>query len=200
MTYSLPANPCFMSEMRASEITRILQNWNDGDEAARELLLPYVYEEMKRQARALMRGERDDHTLQPTALVHEAFIRLSGQSGVEWRDRSHFYAFASRVMRQVLVDYARRRATDKRGNNPIHFSLDDIDVPIEDRAEAIINLDEMIGRLEKLNPRHARVVEMRFFGGLSNAEVADALDVSERSVGREWEAARLWLYRELKQK
>jgi len=185
-----------MSE-QAVEITKILQDWNDGSEDAKERLLPFVYDELKRQARILMSRERSDHTLQPTALVHEAFLRLSEQTGIDWKNRSHFYGIASRLMRQILVDHARLYATNKRGNHPIHFSLDDVQIPVEQRAGSILAMDEALERLEKFDETQARIVEMRFFGGMSNQEIADSLDVSERTVGREWETARLWLYREL---
>ena len=186
-----------MNENQPSEITQILQDWNDGNELAKEHLLPFVYDELRRQARRLMSSERADHTLQPTALVHEAFLKLSEQTGIEWRDRSHFYGFASRIMRQILVDHARLHAADKRGNHPIHFSIDDVQIPIEERAEAILILNEVLDQLEKLDEQQAKIVEMRFFGGMNNGEIADSLDISERTVGREWQSARLWLYREL---
>ncbi|HEY0049870.1 MAG TPA: sigma-70 family RNA polymerase sigma factor [Pyrinomonadaceae bacterium] len=186
-----------MSERQTSEITQILQAWNDGNEAAKEQLLPFVYDELRRQARRLMSKERSNHTLQPTALVHEAFLRLSRQSGVEWRDSSHFYGIASRLMRQILVDHARLHATAKRGQTPIHLSFEDLQVAIEDRAEAILVLNEVLERLEKFDEQQAKIVEMRFFGGMNNPEIAEALDISERTVGREWQSARLWLYREL---
>lgn len=186
-----------MNQKEASEITQILQDWNDGNTAAKEQLLPFVYDELRRQARYLMSAERANHTLQPTALVHEAFLRLGEQTGIEWRDRSHFYGFASRIMRQILVDHARLHAAAKRGSRPIHFSLDDVQIPVEERAEAILTLNEVLERLEKFDEQQARIVEMRFFGGMNNAEIAENLDISERTVGREWQAARLWLYREL---
>jgi len=186
-----------MSDPQGSEITLILQDWNNGDEDAKEKLLPYVYDELKRQARILMAAERSNHTLQPTALVHEAFLRLSQQSGIDWRDRSHFYGIASRLMRQILVDHARLHATAKRGNRPIHFSTDDLQIPIENRAESIVVLNEILLRLEEFDEKQAKIVEMRFFGGMSNAEIAEALEISERTVGREWQSARLWLFREL---
>jgi RNA polymerase sigma-70 factor (ECF subfamily) len=189
-----------MSETSSAEITRILQDWNNGDEDAKERLIPFVYEELKRQARILMSKERSDHTLQPTALVHEAFLRLSEQTGIDWQNRSHFYGIASRLMRQILVDHARLYATEKRGNHPIHFSIEDVQIPVEERAGSILVLDEVLERLEKFDEMQARIVEMRFFGGMNNQEVADNLNISERTVGREWQAARLWLYRELNQK
>jgi RNA polymerase sigma-70 factor (ECF subfamily) len=136
----------------------------------------------------------------PTALVHEAFLRLSEQTGIDWKDRSHFYGIASRLMRQILVDHARLHATAKRGNHSIHFSLDDVQIPVEERAGSILVLDEVLQRLEKLDETQAKIVEMRFFGGMNNQEIAEGLDISERTVGREWQAARLWLYRELNPK
>ena len=189
-----------MSEKQASEITQILQDWNDGNEDAKERLLPFVYEELKRQARFFMSKERTNHTLQPTALVHEAFLRLSDQSGVDWKDRCHFYGIASRLMRQILVDHARSHAAEKRGANPIHFSIDDVQIPVEDRAGSILMLDEVLERLAEFDEKQAKIVEMRFFGGMNNNEIADALNISERTVGREWQSARLWLFRELNRK
>jgi len=189
-----------MSEKSPSEITQILQDWNNGDEDAKERLIPFVYDELKRQARSLMSRERTDHTLQPTALVHEAFLRLSEGTGIDWQNRSHFYGIASRLMRQILVDHARLYAADKRGHHPIHFSIEDMEIPADERAGSILVLDEVLERLEKFDETQARIVEMRFFGGMNNQEIAQSLDISERTVGREWQAARLWLYRELNQK
>lgn len=189
-----------MSKETTSEITQILQKWNDGNEQAKELLLPFVYEELKRQARRMMSGERVNHTLQPTALVHEAFLRLSEQTGIEWQNRRHFYGIASRLMRQILVDHARHHAAEKRGNNPIHFSIDDVQIPVEQRASSILALDEALENLNDFDERQAKIVEMRFFGGLNNTEIAEALEISERTVVREWQSARLWLYRELNRK
>ncbi|HEX8370757.1 MAG TPA: sigma-70 family RNA polymerase sigma factor [Pyrinomonadaceae bacterium] len=190
----------FMGDGQASEITQILQDWNDGSEDAKERLLPFVYDELRRQARFFMAKERSNHTLQPTALVHEAFLRLSEQSGADWRDRSHFYGIASRLMRQILVDHARAHAAEKRGASPIHFSLEDVQISVEDRAGSILALDEALERLAEFDERQAKIIEMRFFGGMNNGEIAEALDVSERTVGREWQSARLWLYRELNRK
>lgn len=188
-----------MSISSTAEITRILSEWNEGREEAKELLLPFVYDELKRQARYYMSRERRDHTLQPTALVHEAFLRLTEQSGIEWQNRSHFFGVAARLMRQILVDHARIHAAQKRGGNPIRFSLDDVNIPIEQRAGLILALNEALDHLASMDERQARVVEMKFFGGLSNAEAAEVLGISERTVGREWQSARLWLYRELNQ-
>ncbi|HEX8734127.1 MAG TPA: sigma-70 family RNA polymerase sigma factor [Pyrinomonadaceae bacterium] len=189
-----------MSDNRAGEITLILQDWNNGDAGAGERLLPFVYKELKRQARFLMSRERSNHTLQPTALVHEAFLKLTDLTEIKWNDRSHFYRFVSHLMRQILVDYARKHAAIKRGSSTIHFSINDLQIPVEERAGAILRLDDALERLARLDERQAKIVEMRYFGGLKASEIAGALDISERSVGREWHAARLWLYRELNRK
>lgn len=183
--------------MSTSEITRALQDWNDGKEDAQDRLLPYVYDELKRQARYLMSRERSNHTLQPTALVHEAFMRLAKQTGIDWQNRSHFFGISSRLMRQILVDHARTHAAAKRGSNPIHYSLDDVDIPVEQRAESIIAMNEALDHLGQMDKQQAKIVEMRFFGGLSNSDIADALGVSERTVLRDLKVAKLWLYREL---
>lgn len=180
-----------------SEITRILKDWNDGVANAKDRLLPHVYDELRKQARIAMSNERPDHTLQPTELVHEAFMRIASQSGIDWKDRRHFYGIASRLMRQILVDHARTKAAAKRGNRPIYFSIDDVQIPVEDRAASIVILNQVLDRLEAFDERQARIVEMRFFGGLSNAEIAECLEITERTVIRDWNAARLWLYREL---
>lgn len=189
-----------MSETRNAEITQLLQDWNDGNEAAKERLLPVVYDELKRQARILMSRERVNHTLQPTALVHEAFLKLTNLTEIEFKDRRHFFRLVSRLMRQILVDHARLHAAKKRGGSAIHFSIDDMHVPAEDRAVAILHLDDALERLAELDERQAHVVEMRYFGGMRNSEIAEALEISERTVIREWESARLWLYRELNKK
>ena len=190
----------FMHEQETLEITQILQDWNDGDERAKELLLQFVYEELKKQARFLMSKERSNHTLQPTALVHEAFLKLSNQTGINWKNRHHFYGIASRLMRQILIDHARQHTAAKRGSSTIHFSIDDVQIPVEERASSILALDEVLESLEEFDERQAKIVEMRFFGGMNNQEIAEALEISERTVGREWQSARLWLYRELNQK
>ena len=185
-----------MEKLSPSEITRILQDWNDGDEEAVELLLPLVYNELRRRANYLMSGERKDHTLQPTALVHEAFMRITDQPEIEWQNRKHFYRIVSRLMRQILVDHARRKASKKRGINPVHLSLDDVQIPVEDRIASILTVNSILKELGKLNERRASIVEMRFFGGLSIEEVAEALDISARTVGREWKLAKIWLLKE----
>lgn len=186
-----------MSVAQDPAITQILHEWNDGNEDARERLMPFVYDELRRQARILMSRERSDHTLQPTALVHEAFMRISEQSGIDWKNRSHFYGIASRLMRQILVDHARRHTAAKRGAKAIHLSIDDLQLPVEERARSILSIDELLDRLDVFDTQQAKIVEMRFFGGMNNGEIAKTLGISERTVGRDWQTARLWLYREL---
>lgn len=188
-----------MEQPQTSEITQILHDWNNGDQDAEERLLPFVYAQLKRQAQILMSKERSDHTLQPTALVHEAFMRLSEESGIEWENRSHFYGIASHLMRQILIQHARKHTAAKRGNNKIHFSVHDVQIPIEERAGSIIVLDEALERLAAIDERQAKVVEMRFFGGFTNEEIAESLGVTERTVIRIWKAAKFWLFRELNQ-
>lgn len=186
-----------MDRSPEKEITRILHEWNERGRDGEARLLAQVYDELKRQARLLMARERSGHTLQPTALVHEAFLKLGDGSKIEWKDRSHFYGIISRMMRQILVDHARTRTAAKRGSATIHLSIEDVQVSVEQRAGSIVAVDEVLSRLEKIDERQAKIVEMRFFGGLSNSEIAEALSISDRTVVREWQAARLWLYREL---
>lgn len=189
-----------MNKGQAVEITKILHEWNGGDASASERLLPFVYQELKRQARFLMARERSDHTLQPTALVHEAFLKLTGLNEIKWNDRKHFFRFVSQIMRQILVDYARLHAAEKRGNNPIHFSIEDLQLPVEERAEAILRLDEALEELSRIDEKQAKIVEMKFFGGMTLDEIGESLDINKRTVSREWREARIWLYRELNQK
>ena len=189
-----------MSENESLEITQFLRDWNSGDSNAKEHLLRLVYDDLKRHARSLMSRERSNHTLQPTALVHEAFLKMGNATGVVWQDRKHFFGITSHLMRQVLVDHARMHSSNKRGNKPIHISTDDIDIPVDERADSILAINEVLDRLAAIDERQAQIVEMRFFGGMTNAEIAEALDLAERTVGREWPAARLWLFRELNHK
>lgn len=189
-----------MSERQAAEITQILHDWNDGDAEAGERLLPFVYQELRRSARFLMSRERSEHTLQPTALVHEAFLKLTTLTEIKWKDRRHFYYFVSQLMRQILVDHARLHAAAKRGSNPINFSIDDLQIPAEERAASILFLDEALEHLARIDEKQSKIVEMRYFGGMTNREIAEALEISARTVIREWESARLWLYRELNKK
>ena len=186
-----------MSAESKHEVTRILHDWSGGDPAAPERLMPFVYDELRRLARAFLTRERGGHTLQPTALVHEAYVRLVDQTRVDWQNRAHFYGIASRMMRRVLIDHARAHVTDKRGGAAVHLSLEDVQVPLEERAAGFLALDEALERLAAMDERKGRVVEMRFFGGMSDEEIAEVLGVTTRTVLRDWKKARLWLYREL---
>jgi RNA polymerase sigma factor (TIGR02999 family) len=179
------------------EVTQILHDWSGGDARAPERLMPFVYDELRRLARAFLAREHGGHTLQPTALVNEAYLRLIDQTRVDWQNRAHFYGIASRMMRRVLIDHARAHATDKRGGGAIRLSLEDVQLPAEQRAASLVALDEALGRLAEMDERKCRVVEMRFFGGMSDEEIAEALGVTTRTVLRDWKKARLWLYREL---
>ncbi|HYY99840.1 MAG TPA: sigma-70 family RNA polymerase sigma factor [Pyrinomonadaceae bacterium] len=178
------------------DVTRLLLAWGAGDRQAAELLMPLVYDELRKLARDYLRRERPDHTLQPTALVNEAFLKLVDQRrGFE--NRHHFFGIAAQAMRRVLLDHARARASEKRGGPRRRISLDDLNVPAEERAAELLALDEALRKLSELFPRKGQVVELRFFGGLSVDETARALGVSDKTVMREWESAKLWLYREL---
>jgi len=188
-----------MKDAQSHEVTEILREWSGGDENAAERLFPLVYEELKRQARFSLSNERHDHTLQPTALVHEAYLRLVDQTVLEAENRIHFFAIASRLMRQILVDHARKRNAEKRGGAAQRLSLDEIDFAPEEMAGDILSLNDALMRLEKMDKRKAQVVDMRFFGGLKEDEIADALGVNEKTVRRDWQFAKLWLYRELAQ-
>jgi RNA polymerase sigma factor (TIGR02999 family) len=188
-----------MENAEKREITRFFVDWRNGDAVARDELIVAVYDELRRRAGKMMAGERAEHTLQPTALVHEAFMRLERSLPSSIKDRMHFYGIVSRIMRQLLIDHARNRNADKRVGQNLTFSLNDRDAPIEERASSLIALNEALDQLEIEDPDLAAVVEMRFFGGMTNSEIAEALDVSERTVIREWHAARLWLYTYLAQ-
>lgn len=180
----------------AGELTGLLHAWREGDAAALDELLPRVYDELRRIAAQRMRGERGGHTLQPTALVHEAFLRLVGQP-IDWRDRGHFFAVASRAMRRVAVDHWRAGAAQKRGGDGPRVELGDAEPAVEAKSVDVMALDAALSRLETLSVQQARVVELRYFAGLSLEEVADVLDRSRASVFRDWRAAKTWLFREL---
>lgn len=180
-------------------ITDLLTAWGAGDADAFARLVPLVHAELRRIARRQMRGERAGHTLQTTALVNEAYLRLSDLSRMQWQDRHHFFAMASRMMRRALVDYARSRRVQKRGGGIELAPFEDAAAVAVDRRVDIVRLDDALKALAGEHPRQAAVVEMRYFGGFSVAEVADALDVSVETVARDWRYARLWLLRELRQ-
>jgi RNA polymerase sigma factor (TIGR02999 family) len=179
------------------QITQLLIAWNQGDQSARDELTPLIYDELRRMARGYLRRERPGHTLQPTALVHEAFLRLIGQSQVNWQNRAHFFGAAARLMRQILIDHAETRRATKRGGGAERVSLDDADHFTVGPEIDLIALDEALGRLEALDPRQGRIVEMRYFSGLTIEEIAEAIGVSPATVKRDWSMARAWLRREL---
>jgi len=178
-------------------VTELLLELSGGSQAAVDELIPFLYQELKRLAAAQLRHERPDHTLQVTALVHEAYLKLVDQRQANWRNRAHFFAVAARVMRRILLDYAKERTRGKRGGNARKTSLDEALVVSHDRAFELVEIDEALDRLKALDQRQAQVVEMRFFGGLSVEETAEALGVSEPTVKREWAMAKAWLYREI---
>ena len=178
------------------DVTRLLRQLRLGDQDAAGKLISAVYGELRQMAGRAMRNERPGHTLQPTALVHEAFLKLAGGAGVEWRDRAHFFGVAARLMREILVDYARKRSAAKRGSGA-RITLDESLLISEDRLGDVIAMDEVVKRLEALDPRQGRIVELRFFGGLSVEEVAEVMQISTPTVKREWQSAKAWLHREL---
>jgi len=186
-----------MSDKLQHEVTQILHEWSDGDADAPARLMPFVYDELRRQARNYLSRERDAQTLQPTALVHEAYLRLVDQTRISWQNRAHFFGIASNMMRRILVDHARAHATGKRGGAAVRLSIDDVQIPLEQRAADFVALDEALEELSKFDERKARIVEMRFFGGLTDEEIAEVLGITTRTVWRDWKTARLWLFREL---
>ena len=185
--------------MPAAEITALLQAWEGGDRDALNRLMPVVYDELRRAAQAYMRRERTSHTLQASALVNEVYLRLVDLTSVRWQDRAHFFAIAASMMRRVLLDAARARAAQKRGGGDVRITFDEdrIDAAASRQAAGLIEIDQAIEALSKMDPRKARVVELRFFGGLSVDETAEVLGVSGQSVKRDWRLARAWLLKEL---
>jgi RNA polymerase sigma-70 factor, ECF subfamily len=177
-------------------VCELLRAWSDGDTSALERLTPFVYEELHRLARRYMRGERPDHSLQTTALVNEAYMRLVGYERMKWQNRAHFFAVSAQVMRRILVEHARRHNLRRGGGVP-HVSLDEAALVGGHRAADLVALDDALNTLAQRDPRKAQVVEMRFFGGLNVDETADVLKVSPATVMRDWSTAKTWLYREL---
>jgi len=186
-----------MANSSAVDVTGLLRAWTGGDSSAQEKLAPILWEELRQNARAYMRRERAGHTLQATALVNEAFLRLVDLRRIEWRDRSHFFTLASQMMRRILVDHARSRGYQKRGGGEKVVPLNESAMAVADRASELIALDDALKALEKHDARKARVIEMRFFGGLSVDETAEALHVSSQTVLRDWNLAKAWLTREM---
>jgi RNA polymerase sigma-70 factor, ECF subfamily len=182
----------------SEEITGLLLQWSNGDKAALDQLIPLVYPELRRMARRYMGRENCEHTLQTSALINEAYLRLVDQSAVEWKDRTHFFAVSAQVMRHILIDHARRYRSGKRGAGAAHIALDDGGVILENRASELVALDAALDRLAGFDPRKSRIVELRFFGGLTVEETAEVLKLSPITIKREWRAARAWLFREMK--
>jgi RNA polymerase sigma factor (TIGR02999 family) len=183
--------------VKAVDVTGLLQAWGQGDREAGERLIPLVYDELRRQAARHLRREKREHTLRPTALVHEAYLRLAGQRDAVWSNRAQFFGVAAQVMRRILVDHARRRGASKRAGSWRRVSLDEAMVRAEPRDLEILALEEALSELASLDPDKARLVELRYFGGLSLEETADVLRVSESTVTREWRMAKAWLFRRI---
>jgi RNA polymerase sigma factor (TIGR02999 family) len=200
-------SPAPVSANGVHAITELLRAWGAGDAEACEAVAPLIYAELRRQARLALRREADGHTLQPTALVHEAWMRLDGQHDARWESRTQFFAVAAQMMRRVLVDHARTRRAQKRGGHAVQVSLDGVESELVSPAAAgaeaaldavdLLALDDALARLAAFDPQKARLVELRYFAGLSIPEAAAALGVSAATIGREWAVARMWLRREL---
>jgi RNA polymerase sigma factor (TIGR02999 family) len=187
-----------MQTATPQEITQLLGDWGKGDKSALDKLLPLVHSELRRLAQRQMSGERGDHTLQATALVNEAYLRLAGQSGSEWQDRAHFFAVCAQVMRHILIDHARSHTRDKRGGpDAIRVSLEGTAVMAAERAADFVALDEALRTLEAVDPQKGRIVELRYFTGLTIEETAEVLRISPTTVRREWRRAKAWLYRSI---
>lgn len=181
----------------AAEITGLLLRWSEGDERALDQLTPLVYDDLRRMAYFLLKKERPGHTLQPTALVNEACLKLGDAARTPWQNRAHFLAVAARAMRQILVDYARGRLRDKRGAGATVLPLDEALVFAPERPRELLDLDDALDRLASVHPRKAKVVELRFFGGMSIDETAAVLHISDNTVTRDWDFAKAWLRREM---
>ena len=187
------------SAQNSQNITRMLKDWSGGNREALDKLLPFVYTELHRQASRYLRRERNDHTLQTTALINEAYMKLIDQSEVEWQNRAHFFAIAAQTMRRILVDYARTRKREKRGGDDVKLQLDDaMNVSAKEKSIDLVALDEALNRLAEFDERQARVVELRYFSGMTEEETAEVLSVSPATVRRDWNMAKAWLFHQLK--
>jgi len=190
----------YMTTPAPKEVTQLLIAWSNGEEEALEKLVPLVYDELRRIARRYMKREPAGHTLQTTALVNEAYLRLIEQKGMKWQNRAHFFAISAQLMRRILVSMARARHANKRGGEARQVSLDEALVISEERAAELVALDEAMNELAALDPRRSQVVELRYFGGLSVEETAEVLKISPETVMRDWKRAKAWLYTELNRK
>ena len=185
-------------QQNSHEITRMLRDWNEGSREVLDELLPLIYDELHRQAARYLRRERIDHTLQPTALINEAYLKLIDQREVDWQNRAHFFGIAAQAMRRILVDHARTRHRDKRGGEQENLPLDEaMTIAVEEKDIDLLALDEALTHLEKRDRQQARIVELRYFSGLSLEETAQALDISRTTAARDWAMAKAWLHREL---
>lgn len=180
-----------------ASITQLLIKWRNGDQAALNELVPQIYDELHRLAKHYLRRERPGHTLESNALVHEAYMRLAGEKDVDWQNRAHFFGIAAVRMRHILVEYARSRQAAKRGGDEYRLSLSEADRPAEERDVSLLALDEALERLEALDPQKSRIVELRYFGGLTIEETAEVLEISPATVKRDWSMARAWLRSEI---
>ncbi len=179
------------------EITQLLAEWREGNQAALDELYPLVYDELHRLARRYMSRERKGHTLQTTALINEAYVRLVDQRNVHWANRSHFFAISAQIMRRILIDHARRHTYAKRGGGARQVSLDETATVVQDNLSEFLRLDEALKSLAEFDPRRSQVVELKYFGGLNNDEIADVLKISKNTVIRDWNMARAWLHSQL---
>lgn len=179
------------------DVTKLLRDWSDGEQKAFDELLPIVYNELRRLAHNYLNRERSDHTLQTTALVHEAYLKLVDQREVKWQNRAHFFAISAQAMRRILIDKARRHAAVKRGEAPEKLSLDDALNLSTDSDETMLALDEALNELETIDPQQSRVIELRYFGGLTIEETAEVMNLSPATIKREWAMARAWLYKKI---
>jgi RNA polymerase sigma factor (TIGR02999 family) len=187
-----------MRDESPADVTELLCRWSAGDEQAPEKLMPLVYEELRSLARQYLQRERGDHTLQPTALVHEAYLRMVDQTRMQWKNRAQFFGVAAQLMRRILVDHARSHVAAKRGGHAEHISLDDAQISPETRARELLELDEALSELALFDVRKSRVVELRYFGGLSIDETAEAMGVNSATVRRDWTVAKTWLHQRIR--
>lgn len=186
-----------MDEPTSGQVTPLLKQWQEGNEGALEALMPLVYNELKRLAGSYLRQERRDHTLQSAALVNEAYLRLIDQTRIQWQNKAHFFGIAAQMMRRILVDHARSHKASKRGAGVPALALDEAVVQAHSQSIDLLDLDEALETLAKVDPQQSRIVELRFFGGLSIEDTANVLGISPATVKRDWAAARAWLYREV---
>ena len=181
----------------SKQVSELLANWNNGDAEAREALMPLVYNELRKLAASHLRRERSDHTLQPTALVHEVYLRLADQKNVQWQDKTHFFGVAAQLMRRILVDHARSHIADKRGSGVAKVSLNEAIAMSRERPAELLALDESLTQLASTDPQQSRIVELRVFGGLTIEQTAEILGISPATVKRDWTLAKAWLLREI---